>query len=81
VERGTDGDDAGITLPFFNFNGQFYLQTDGGALGSPLSPDSANFFMEHFEKMALERATHKPLCWFCSMDDRFIIWALSRQAV
>jgi hypothetical protein len=30
--------------------------------------------MEHFEEMALEEATHKPLCWFRYVDDTFVIW-------
>jgi hypothetical protein len=54
---------------FFWFNGQFYKETDGVAMGSPLSPATANFFMEHFEETALEGASHKPLWWFCYVDD------------
>jgi hypothetical protein len=30
--------------------------------------------MKHFEETALEGATHKPLCWFCFVDDMFVIW-------
>jgi hypothetical protein len=41
---------------------------------SPLSPVIANFYMEDFEEMALGRASHKPLCWFCYVDDTFVIW-------
>jgi hypothetical protein len=37
-------------------------------------PVIANFFMEHFEEMALEGVTHKPLCWFHYVDDTFVIW-------
>jgi hypothetical protein len=43
-------------------------------MGSSLSPVIANYFMEDFEKMALDRAAHKPLCWFRYVDDTFIIW-------
>jgi hypothetical protein len=45
-----------LTSSFFSFNGQFYEQTDGVAMGSPLSPVIANYFMEYFEEMALESA-------------------------
>ena len=38
-----------------------YEQTDGVAMVSPLSPGIANFFMEDFEKKALEQATRKPV--------------------
>jgi hypothetical protein len=53
-----------LTSTYFCFDGQFYEQTDGVAMGSPLSPVIANFFMEDFEKNAIEQATHKPVCWF-----------------
>ena len=43
-------------------------------MGSPLSPVIANFFMEDFEKKAIEQATHNPVCWFRYVDDTFIIW-------
>jgi hypothetical protein len=32
-----------LTTSYFIFNGQFYGQTDGVAVGSPLSPATANF--------------------------------------
>jgi hypothetical protein len=63
-----------LTSSFFSFNGQFYEQTDGVAMGSPLSPVIANYFMEYFEEMALESATYKPLCWFRYVDGTFVIW-------
>jgi hypothetical protein len=63
-----------LTSSFFSFNGQFYEQTDGVAMGSPLSHVIANYFMEYFEEMALESATYKPLCWFRYVDDTFVIW-------
>jgi hypothetical protein len=44
------------------------------AMGSPLSPVTENFFMEYFEKKAIEEVTHKPVCWFRYVDDTFIIW-------
>jgi hypothetical protein len=43
-------------------------------MGLSLSPVTANYFMEYFEEMALEAATHKPLCLFCYVDDTFVIW-------
>jgi hypothetical protein len=32
-----------LTTSYFTFNGQFYVQADGVAMGSPLSPVIANF--------------------------------------
>jgi hypothetical protein len=67
-----------LTSSCFSFNGQFYEQTDGVAMGSPLSPVIANYFMGYFEEMALEAATHKPLCWFRYVDDIFHVWRATR---
>jgi multisubunit Na+/H+ antiporter MnhF subunit len=58
----------------FSFAGQFYEGIDDVAMGSPLSPFITSFFMEDFEEMALDQPSHKPLCWFCYLDDTFIIW-------
>ena len=55
-------------------DGQFYEQMDGVAMGSPLSPVIVNFFMEDFERKAIEQAMHKPVCWFRYVDDTFVIW-------
>jgi hypothetical protein len=43
-----------LTTSCFSFNGQFYGQIDGVDMGSPLSPAIANFYMEDFEKAALD---------------------------
>ena len=45
---------------YFVFQGQYYEQTEGAAMGSPLSPIVANIYMEHFETRALETAPHPP---------------------
>ena len=45
---------------YFVFQGQYYEQTEGAAMGSPLSPIIANIYMEHFETSALETAPHPP---------------------
>jgi retron-type reverse transcriptase len=58
---------------YFHSDGQFYEQTDGVAMGSPLSPVIANFFMGDFEK-AIEQATHKTGCSFRYVGDTCVIW-------
>ena len=63
-----------LTSTYFCFDGLFYEQTDRAAMGSPLSPVIANFFMEDFEKKAIEQATHKPAHWYRYVDDTFVIW-------
>jgi hypothetical protein len=37
-----------LTTFYIRFNGQIYWQTDGVAMGSPLSPVMANFYMEDY---------------------------------
>jgi hypothetical protein len=63
-----------LSTSYFTVNGEFYGQTDGVAMGSPLSPVIANFYMEDFEKTALESTPIKPTCWFRYVDDTFVIW-------
>ena len=41
----------------FLFNGCFYDEVDGVAMGSPLAPVLANFFMGHYEKLWLNNYT------------------------
>jgi hypothetical protein len=63
-----------LTTSYFTFNGQFCGQTDGMAMGSPLSPVIANFYMKDYEKAALESAPPKLRCWFRYLDDTFVFW-------
>jgi len=62
------------TSTYFCFNGQYYEQTDGVAMGSPLSPVIANLYMEEFENKAIQQATYKPTFWYRYVADTFVIW-------
>ena len=57
---------------YFSFQGQFYEQVKGVAMGSPVSPIVANLYMEHFEQKALS-APPTPRFWHRYMDDTFVI--------
>ena len=57
----------------FVFQGQYYQQMEGAAMGSPLSPIVANIFMEHSEKEAMETAPHPPSLRKRFVDDTFVI--------
>jgi hypothetical protein len=43
-----------LTSNFFSFQGEFFEQISGVAMGSLLSPIVTNIFMEKFEKRALD---------------------------
>ena len=45
---------------YFLFQGKFYEQIQGVAMGSPISPLIANLFMEEFEVKALSSCSHPP---------------------
>ena len=49
-----------ITSTYFSFQGKFYEQVEGAAMGSPLSPIVANLYMENFEVEAIRSAPHPP---------------------
>ena len=61
---------------FFIFDGKFYEQCDGVAMGSPLGPTLANVFMCHFENSWLENCpSHfKPIIYRRFVDDTLLLF-------
>ena len=57
----------------FLFNGCFYDQIDGVAMGSPLAPVLANFFMGHYEKLWLEKYTGTQVLYYRRYVDDIIV--------
>ena len=45
---------------YFSFQGHFYEQVEGAAMGSPVSPIVANLYMEYLEQKALSTAPTLP---------------------
>ena len=63
-----------LKTTFFKQNGQFFQQTEGASMGSPLSPVVANLYMETFEEKAIQASELKPKKWIRYVDDILVIW-------
>ncbi|XP_030758536.1 uncharacterized protein LOC115884178 [Sitophilus oryzae] len=70
-----------LTGSYFSWNSNYYEQTEGVTMGSPISPIIANFFMERFEEKALESSVLKPAVWFRYVDDTFVVWKHGRDSL
>lgn len=80
--------EATIKLPefalqstYFMYNGEFYEKVGGVAMGLPLSPVIADFFMEAFEKRALDQAPLKPLLYWRCRDNTLLVWSYGQEAL
>ena len=62
-----------LTHTYFLFQGKYYEQVQGAAMGSPISPLIANIFMEEFDIKALQSFPHPPSLWLSLGDDTFVI--------
>ena len=58
---------------YFSFQGRFYEQTEGAAMGSPISPIVANLFIEDLEVQAIKTSTTPPTLWKRYVDNTFTI--------
>ena len=59
------------------FNGKYYIQIDGVAMGSPLGPTLANIFLCHWEEIWLEKCPlqFRPLFYRRYVDDTFLLFS------
>ena len=56
----------------FSFDGQFFFQKDGVAMGSPLGPVLADIFMGFFENFLIDKQC-MPVHYFRFVDDSFAV--------
>ena len=62
-----------LNTAYFQFQGRFYEQLQGAAMGSPISPTVANLYIEDFEIRPISSAVHPPSIWKRFVDDTFVV--------
>lgn len=68
-----------LTKNDFVFNGKYYLQIKGTAMGKRFAPAYANIFMACWEEEALAKCLKKPLHYLRYLDDIWGIWIDSME--
>ncbi|CAF2087703.1 unnamed protein product [Rotaria magnacalcarata] len=61
-----------MTNNYFSYNGQFYHQVRGGAMGSPLTLTISNCYMYFFERQIVNEIRNSNGLYFQYIDDIFI---------
>lgn len=63
----------------FVFNGEFYLQIKGTAMGKRFAPAYANIFMAFWEEDVFGKCPKKPFCYLRYLDDIWGVWEGSQE--
>ena len=61
-----------LKTTYFLYDGTIYMQVEGAAMGSPVSPIVANLFMEWFEETALASFRYEIPLWRRYVDDTIV---------
>ena len=68
-----------LKTTYFQFQGRFYEQLQGAAMGSPISLIVANLYMEEFEIKSINSAEYPPRIWKRYVDDTFVVIESARK--
>ena len=68
-----------LTMNNFKFNGEYYLQIQGMAMGTRMAPSYANIFKGKLETQLLQYTTDRPSTWWWYIDDIFAIWSAGQE--
>ena len=63
-----------LTNNMFEFNGRFYHQIRGTAIGTKCAPPYSILFLADLEEKLLHSYDFKPSVWWRYIDDVFLIW-------
>lgn len=63
-----------LTRNDFEFNGEFYLQIKGTAMGKKFAPAYANIYMAEWEASALATCQKRPTHYYRYLDDIWGLW-------
>lgn len=70
--------DLVLSYNYFRFQSDYYLQTKGTAMGSPMAPNFANLYVGQFEEHVLFGSNHpllsNVLVYKRYIDDILVIW-------
>ena len=71
--------DAVLDKNTFEFNGKYYKQTEGTAIGSKLGMCYASTYLGEWEKELFERSDKHPMIYYRYVDDIWGVWTYSEE--
>ena len=70
-----------LTNDHFEFNGTYYHQVSGTAMGTLLEPSYTSLFMTKFEEKYVYTYPLQPKLWKRFIDDIFLIWPHGKDSL
>ena len=74
-----------LKLNAFRIGKEYYRQITGAAMGTPMTPNYANLFMDNFEQTLpldfFQQTRLSHLVWFRFIEDVFFIWTGNKDSL